>query len=66
MRVSSLTDLILQNYFALSKSKTIKKKQSFLRVSTLIKDMINYSIFALILMGFGHSKNKEKYNYSIL
>jgi hypothetical protein len=56
MRVSSLTDLILQNYFALSKSKTIKVKTIVSEgIDANYQDMINYSIFALILMGFGHS-----------
>ena len=57
MRVSSLTDLILQK---LLRVKQIEDNEGKTIVSEGIdanyQDMINYSIFALILMGFGHSK----------
>jgi hypothetical protein len=55
MRVSSLTDLILQK---LLRVKQIENNQGKTLVSEGIdanyQDMINYSIFALILMDFGH------------
>jgi len=54
MRVSSLTDLILQK---LLRVKQIEDNQGKTLVSEGIdanyKDMINYSVFALILMKFG-------------
>lgn len=54
MRVSSLTDLILQK---LLRVKQIEDNQGKTLVSEGIdanyQDMINYSVFALILMGFG-------------
>lgn len=54
MRVSSLTDLILQK---LLRVKQIEDNQGKTIVSEGIdanyQDMINYSVFALILMGFG-------------
>jgi hypothetical protein len=57
MRVSSLTDLILQKLLRVkqiedNKGKTIVSEG----IDANYQDMINYSIFALILMGFGHSK----------
>ena len=54
MRVSSLTDLILQK---LLRVKQIEDNQGKTLVSEGIdanyQDMINYSVFALILMQFG-------------
>ena len=55
MRVSSLTDLILQKLLRVkqiedNKGKTIVSEG----IDANYQDMINYSIFALILMGFGH------------
>ena len=54
MRVSSLTDLILQK---LLRVKQIEDNQGKTIVSEGIdanyQDMINYSVFALILMKFG-------------
>ena len=54
MRVSSLTDLILQK---LLRVKQIEDNQGKTLVSEGIdanyQDMINYSVFALILMKFG-------------
>ena len=54
MRVSSLTDLILQK---LLRVKQIEDNKGKTLVSECIdanyKDMINYSVFALILMKFG-------------
>ena len=57
MRVSSLTDLILQKLLRVkqiedNKGKTIVSEG----IDANYQDMINYSIFALILMGFGHQK----------
>ena len=56
MRVSSLTDLILQK---LLRVKQIEDNQGKTIVSEGIdanyQDMINYSIFALILMKFGQN-----------
>ena len=56
MRVSSLTDLILQK---LLRVKQIEDNRGKTLVSEGIdanyQDMINYSIFALILMGFGNN-----------
>ncbi|MBC5842699.1 MAG: DUF1599 domain-containing protein [Flavobacteriaceae bacterium] len=54
MRVSSLTDLILQKLLRVkqiedNKGKTIVSEG----IDANYQDMINYSIFALILMGFG-------------
>ncbi|MFT5251099.1 MAG: hypothetical protein ACI87N_000069 [Flavobacteriales bacterium] len=58
MRVSSLTDLILQK---LLRVKQIENNLGKTIVSEGIdanyQDMINYSIFALILMGFGRQNN---------
>ena len=55
MRVSSLTDLILQK---LLRVKQIEDNEGKTIVSEGIdanyQDMINYSVFALILMGFGN------------
>lgn len=56
MRVSSLTDIILQK---LLRVKQIENNQGKTLVSEGIEanyqDMINYAIFALILMGFAHN-----------
>lgn len=57
MRVSSLTDLILQKLLRVkqiedNKGKTIVSEG----IDANYQDMINYSIFALILMGFGNQK----------
>lgn len=56
MRVSSLTDIILQK---LLRVKQIENNQGKTIVSEGIEanyqDMINYAIFALILMGFAHN-----------
>ena len=54
MRVSSLTDLILQKLLRVkqiedNKGKTVVSEG----IDANYQDMINYSIFALILMGFG-------------
>jgi hypothetical protein len=54
MRVSSLTDLILQKLLRVkqiedNKGKTIVSEG----IDANYQDMINYSVFALILMGFG-------------
>lgn len=54
MRVSSLTDLILQKLLRVkqiedNKGKTIVSEG----IDANYQDMINYAIFALILMGFG-------------
>lgn len=56
MRVSSLTDLILQKLLRVkqiedNKGKTIVSEG----IDANYQDMINYSIFALILMGFGNN-----------
>jgi len=56
MRVSSLTDLILQKLLRVkqiedNKGKTIVSEG----IDANYQDMINYAIFALILMGFGKS-----------
>ena len=57
MRVSSLTDLILQK---LLRVKQIEDNRGKTLVSEGIdanyQDMINYSVFALILMGFGNKQ----------
>lgn len=57
MRVSSLTDLILQKLLRVkqiedNKGKTIVSEG----IDANYQDMINYSIFALILMKFGQNK----------
>ena len=54
MRVSSLTDLIIQKLLRVkqiedNKGKTIVSEG----IDANYQDMINYSVFALILMGFG-------------
>lgn len=54
MRVSSLTDLILQKLLRVkqiedNKGKTIVSEG----IDANYQDMINYAVFALILMGFG-------------
>ncbi len=56
MRVSSLTDLILQKLLRVkqiedNKGKTIVSEG----IDANYQDMINYSIFALILMGFANN-----------
>jgi hypothetical protein len=55
MRVSSLTDLILQKLLRVkqiedNKGKTVVSEG----IDANYQDMINYSVFALILMGFGN------------
>ncbi|SDH77336.1 protein of unknown function [Flavobacterium omnivorum] len=55
MRVSSLTDLILQKLLRVkqiedNKGKTIVSEG----IDANYQDMINYSVFALILIGFGN------------
>ncbi|APA00688.1 DUF1599 domain-containing protein [Flavobacterium commune] len=57
MRVSSLTDLILQKLLRVkqiedNKGKTIVSEG----IDANYQDMINYSVFALILMGFVNKK----------
>lgn len=57
MRVSSLTDLILQKLLRVkqienNKGKTIVSEG----IDANYQDMINYSVFALILMGFSSNK----------
>jgi hypothetical protein len=57
MRVSSLTDLILQKLLRVkqiedNKGKTIVSEG----IDANYQDMINYSVFALILMQFGQKK----------
>ncbi len=54
MRISSLTDLILQKLLRVkqiedNKGKTVVSEG----IDANYQDMINYSVFALILMGFG-------------
>ena len=57
MRVSSLTDLILQKLLRVkqiedNKGKTIVSEG----IDANYQDMINYSVFALILMGFANNQ----------
>ena len=60
MRVSSLTDLILQK---LLRVKQIEDNQGHTLVSEGIdanyQDMINYAVFALILMNQNNASNKK-------
>ena len=54
MRVSSLTDLILQKLLRVKQIEDNKGKTLVSEgIDANYQDMINYSIFALILMGFG-------------
>ncbi|MDP3680182.1 MAG: DUF1599 domain-containing protein [Flavobacterium sp.] len=55
MRVSSLTDLILQKLLRVKQIEDNKGKTLVSEgIDANYQDMINYSIFALILMGFGN------------
>ncbi|MFV8377064.1 DUF1599 domain-containing protein [Flavobacterium sp. LB1P62] len=57
MRVSSLTDLILQKLLRVKQIEDNKGKTLVSEgIDANYQDMINYSIFALILMGFGNKK----------
>ena len=59
MRVSSLTDLILQKLLRVKQIEDNKGKTLVSEgIDANYQDMINYSIFALILMGFGKQKLK--------
>lgn len=54
MRISSLTDLILQKLLRVKQIEDNKGKTLVSEgIDANYQDMINYSIFALILMGFG-------------
>ena len=56
MRVSSLTDLILQKLLRVKQIEDNKGKTLVSEgIDANYQDMINYSIFALILMGFGNN-----------
>ena len=53
MRVSSLTDLILQKLLRVKQIEEKKKKTLVSEgIDANYQDMLNYSVFALILMGF--------------
>lgn len=55
MRVSSLTDLILQKLLRVKQIEDNKGKTLVSEgIDANYQDIINYSIFALILMGFGN------------
>ncbi len=55
MRVSSLTDLILQKLLRVKQIEDNKGKTLVSEgIDANYQDMINYSVFALILMKFGH------------
>ncbi|MDO8315967.1 MAG: DUF1599 domain-containing protein [Flavobacterium sp.] len=55
MRVSSLTDLILQKLLRVKQIEDNKGKTLVSEgIDANYQDMINYSVFALILMGFGN------------
>ncbi|MFV8373113.1 DUF1599 domain-containing protein [Flavobacterium sp. LB2P74] len=55
MRISSLTDLILQKLLRVKQIEDNKGKTLVSEgIDANYQDMINYSIFALILMGFGN------------
>ena len=57
MRVSSLTDLILQKLLRVKQIEDNKGKTLVSEgIDANYQDMINYAIFALILMGFGKQK----------
>ena len=57
MRVSSLTDLILQKLLRVKQIEDNKGKTLVSEgIDANYQDMINYSIFALILMGFGNKQ----------
>ena len=54
MRVSSLTDLILQKLLRVKQIEDNKGKTLVSEgIDANYQDMLNYSVFALILMGFG-------------
>ena len=54
MRVSSLTDLLLQNLLRVKQIEDNKGKTLVSEgIDANYQDMINYSVFALILMKFG-------------
>ena len=56
MRVSSLTDLILQKLLRVKQIEDNKGKTLVSEgIDANYQDMINYSVFALILMGFGNN-----------
>ena len=55
MRVSSLTDLILQKLLRVKQIEDNKGKTLVSEgIDANYQDMINYAVFALILMGFGN------------
>lgn len=55
MRVSSLTDLILQKLLRVKQIEDNKGKTLVSEgINANYQDMINYAVFALILMKFGH------------
>jgi hypothetical protein len=57
MRVSSLTDLILQKLLRVKQIEDNKGKTLVSEgIDANYQDMINYSVFALILMGFGNKQ----------
>lgn len=57
MRVSSLTDLILQKLLRVKQIEDNKGKTLVSEgIDANYQDMINYSVFALILMGFTNNK----------
>lgn len=57
MRVSSLTDLILQKLLRVKQIEDNKGKTLVSEgIDANYQDIINYSVFALILMGFGKEK----------
>ena len=57
MRVSSLTDLILQKLLRVKQIEDNKGKTLVSEgIDANYQDMINYAVFALILMGFGNQK----------
>ena len=57
MRVSSLTDLILQKLLRVKQIEDNKGKTLVSEgIDANYQDMINYSVFALILMGFSKKK----------
>ena len=69
MRVSSLTDLILQKLLRVKQIEDNKGKTLVSEgIDANYQDMINYAIFALILMEFSKKKNikNEKLHYTIL
>ena len=57
MRVNSLTDLILQKLLRVKQIEDNKGKTLVSEgIDANYQDMINYSVFALILMGFGNKQ----------